>query len=76
MPVVAPLKSSTKLLVHSTATNVFSYRRLIGKLSFLQHTQPDIAFKIQYLSQFLQCPQVPHMFTAFHVLRYLMNDSS
>ncbi|XP_070041603.1 uncharacterized mitochondrial protein AtMg00810-like [Nicotiana tomentosiformis] len=51
------------------------YRRLIEKLKFLQHTRPDIEFSVQYLSQFLHAPCVPHMLVVLHVVRYLMNDT-
>lgn len=51
-----------------------TYRRLVGKLNFLQHTRSDVLFSIQHLSQFLQALHVTHMITFFHVLRYLMND--
>ncbi|XP_047265310.1 uncharacterized mitochondrial protein AtMg00810 isoform X4 [Capsicum annuum] len=47
-----------------------SFRWLVGKLNFLQHTRPDISFAVQYLS--LQCPQIPYMLAAIHVIRYLM----
>nr|XP_016502409.1 PREDICTED: uncharacterized protein LOC107820606 [Nicotiana tabacum] len=50
------------------------YRRLVEKLNFLQNTRPDMSFSVQRLSQFLHKPQVPHMISALHVLRYLIND--
>ncbi|XP_047265847.1 uncharacterized mitochondrial protein AtMg00810-like [Capsicum annuum] len=50
-----------------------TYRSLVGKLNFLQHTRPDISFAVQHLSQFLQHPCVFHMKASIYLLRYLMN---
>lgn len=74
--VLTPLDSSSKLVLDmgEPLTDPSTYRRLIGKLNFLQHTRPVISFSVQDLSQFLQKPQMPHMQAALHVLRYLMND--
>lgn len=50
------------------------YRRLVGKINFLQNTRPGIFFfSVQHLSQFLQAPHSAYMLTVLHVLRYLMN---
>ena len=47
------------------------YRRLIGRLLYLTVTRPDIAFAVNYLSQFMQHPCISHMDAVFRVLRYL-----
>lgn len=53
-PVLTPLDPSIKITLDMNApvTDPNVYRRIVGKLNFLQHTRPDIAFSIQHLSQF------------------------
>ncbi|XP_021715359.1 uncharacterized protein LOC110683321 [Chenopodium quinoa] len=47
------------------------YRRIIGKLLYLNMTRPDISYVVQQLSQFLSAPRSSHLNTVVHVLKYL-----
>ncbi|XP_022009488.1 uncharacterized mitochondrial protein AtMg00810-like [Helianthus annuus] len=47
------------------------YQRLVGKLIYLSHTRPDIAYAVGVVSQFMHQPQVAHMEAAQRILRYL-----
>jgi hypothetical protein len=47
------------------------YRRLIGSLRYLVHTQPDLAFAVGYLSRFMERPMMEYQQAVKHVLRYV-----
>ncbi|KAK6119995.1 hypothetical protein DH2020_046235 [Rehmannia glutinosa] len=47
------------------------YRRLVGRLLYLNMTRPDITFSVQQLSQFMNSPCSSHWDASVHLLRYL-----
>lgn len=47
------------------------YQRLVGKLIYLSHTRPDIAFPISVVSQFMHAPDEEHLEAVYRILRYL-----
>ncbi|KAK6150594.1 hypothetical protein DH2020_015526 [Rehmannia glutinosa] len=48
-----------------------TYRRLIGRLMYLNMSRRDVTYCIQQLSQFINNPYSSHWDAAIHVLRYL-----
>src|SRR4051812_15923210 len=72
-PVATPSDPAVKLHQDSSLPyhDIPSYRRLIGRLLYLNATRPDITFCTQQLSQFLSNPTVTHFNAACRVLRYL-----
>ncbi|KAG8497018.1 hypothetical protein CXB51_008234 [Gossypium anomalum] len=50
------------------------YQRLVGKLIFLSHTRPDIAFAVSLVSQFMHSPIKEHEEAVFRILRYLKSS--
>ena len=73
-PVSTPLDPSIKLHQDTSKPfeDIFSYRRLVGKLLYINTTRPDIAFVTQQLSEFLYAPTTTHYDTACRVIKYLM----
>lgn len=47
------------------------YRQLIGFLTYLVNTRPDICYAINTLSQFMVEPKRAHCAATKHVLRYI-----
>ena len=47
------------------------YQRLVGKLIYLSHTRPDIAFAVSVVSQHMHSPREAHLEAVYKILRYL-----
>jgi hypothetical protein len=72
-PVSTPSDPSCKLHQDSSQPypDIPAYRRLVGRLLYLNATRPDITFSTQQLSQFLSAPTMNHFNAATRILKYL-----
>lgn len=72
-PADTPMDSTTKLgsIQDSAPIEKGRYQRLVGKLIYLSHTRPDIAFSVSVVSQYMNNPTEEHMTTVQRILRYL-----
>ena len=50
------------------------YQRLVGKIIYLSHTRPDIAFVVSLVGQFMHSPMEEHEEAVFRILRYLKSS--
>ncbi|GJZ35506.1 ribonuclease H-like domain-containing protein [Tanacetum coccineum] len=79
--VFTPMEPSFVLLYAPTETNplldnITGYQKLLGKLIYLTHTRPDIAYSVHCLAQYMHYPLNSHLNCALNVLRYLKNALS
>ncbi|KAJ0735747.1 putative RNA-directed DNA polymerase [Helianthus annuus] len=72
-PSPMPMEQNLKLETREKEDRVDAshYRRLVGRLLYLQATRPDIAHSVSVLSQFVADPRQSHLDAATRVLRYL-----
>ncbi|XP_062104247.1 uncharacterized mitochondrial protein AtMg00810-like [Humulus lupulus] len=47
------------------------YQQLAGKLIYLSHTRPDIAFMVSLVSQYMHNPCQGHLNVVYRIMRYL-----
>ncbi|RYE24977.1 MAG: transposon Pol polyprotein, partial [Sphingobacteriaceae bacterium] len=47
------------------------YQRLVGKLIYLAHTRPDIAYSVSLVSQHMHSPSNDHLEAVYRILHYL-----
>jgi len=72
-PAETPIDPNQKLgnIVDGVPVNVQQYQRLVGRLIYLAHTRPDIAFAVSLVSQFMHSPCEEHLDATHRILRYL-----
>ena len=68
-----PIETNHKLTLRKDdiTVEIGSYQRLIGKLLYLSHTQPEISYFVNVLTQFMHSPHKSHYHAALWILRYL-----
>nr|GEX41132.1 putative ribonuclease H-like domain-containing protein [Tanacetum cinerariifolium] len=72
-PTDTPMIVNQKLYMEEKAklADKGRYQRMVGKLIYLSHTRPDIAYAVGVVSQFMHQPQKNHMKAVMRILRYL-----
>ncbi|CAM8951770.1 unnamed protein product [Rhodiola kirilowii] len=72
-PVSTPIDPNQKLRGSDAEVHIdkLRYQRLVGKLIYLAHTRPDIAFAVSLVSQFMHCPTEDHLKAVYRILHYL-----
>ncbi|KAJ9553092.1 hypothetical protein OSB04_017137 [Centaurea solstitialis] len=76
-PSDTPMVANQKLYMEEGAelADKGTYQRIVGKLIYLSHTRPDIAYAVGVVSQFMHQPQVTHMQAVWRIIRYLKGTS-
>lgn len=72
-PVDTPMAANLKLYMEEGAVlaDKERYQRLVGKLIYLSHTRPDIAYAVGVVSKFMHKPQASHMEAVWRIIKYL-----
>ena len=72
-PVETPIVPNIKLLPSkdNEVKDKERYQRLVGRLVYMSHTHPDIAFAISMVSQFMHACGQQHFDIVYRILRYL-----
>ena len=72
-PIKSPIEQNHGLeeCPDQTPVNKERYQRLVGRLIYLSHTRPDIAYAVSVVSRFMHNPSKQHMDAVVRILRYL-----
>ncbi|RVW61238.1 Retrovirus-related Pol polyprotein from transposon RE1 [Vitis vinifera] len=70
-PINTPIEEGLKLCVESNqvSTDKGRYQRLVGRLMYLAHTRPDLAYALSVVSQYMHNPGEQHMNAVMRILR-------
>ncbi|KAH9678582.1 retrovirus-related pol polyprotein from transposon RE1 [Citrus sinensis] len=69
-PIDTPIEEGLKFCITSDQVPVDKgrYQRLIGRLMYLSHTRPDLAYALSVVSQFMHNPGEQHMKAVMRIL--------
>ncbi|OMO93820.1 hypothetical protein CCACVL1_06334 [Corchorus capsularis] len=75
-PAETPIVMNHKLTIQQDQTpgNKERYQRLVGRLIYLSHTRPSIAYAVSIVSQFMHAPSEDHIEAVYRILRYLKSS--
>ena len=74
-PADTPIEFNHKLEENKEDASVGrgNYQRLVGRLIYLSHTRPDIAYVVSVVSQFMHNPKEVHLQAVYQILHYRFN---
>jgi len=71
-PVTTPIEYNHRILADSgDPVDKHQYQRLVGRLIYLSHTRPDIAYAVSIVSRYMHDPRSSHLDAVHRILRYL-----
>lgn len=71
-PAATPIESNHRITVdYGDYVDKQQYQRLVGRLIYLSHTRPDIAYAVSVVSRYMHDPRSGHMDAVNRILRYL-----
>jgi hypothetical protein len=72
-PTSVPIEQNHRISFEEESSKVDKgrYQRLVGKLIYLAHTRPNLAYAVSVVSQFMHDPRVRHMKAVNRILQYL-----
>ena len=75
-PIDTPAAENIKLGIFQDQipTNKERYQRLVGRLMYLAHTRPDLAYSLSVISQYMHSSSEEHMKAVFRILQYLKSS--
>ncbi|RVW33188.1 Retrovirus-related Pol polyprotein from transposon RE2 [Vitis vinifera] len=70
-PSDTPIEARNRMESDGKLVDKEKYQRLVGRLIYLSHTRPDIAFAVSVVSQYMHSPKESHLEAVYKILRYL-----
>ena len=71
-PAATPIEQNHKIQADcGKPVDKMRFQRLVGRLIYLSHTRPDIAYAVSIVSRYMHDPRTGHMNAISRILRYL-----